>query len=557
MKSYWKEVTYREGTMYDVVRETAKKYPSYLAYDFMGKKVTYNSFIKQIDCAAAALSEIGVKEDEIVCIAMPNVPQALIFLYAVNRIGAVANMIHPLSSPQEMKEFIDRVNAKTLILMDQFYRTFEEVKENTKLEHIIVASAIEVIPRLKKIPYAITQGRKIEKPIWDERTISFSEFMKKGIGNKPNIPVKDHTHLPAVILHSGGTTGKIKGVCHSNYSFNSNVLQMQATGNYLPGDKMLTIMPIFHGNGLAIGVHLVLHFGGCCVLIPRFSPKSYAKDLLKNRCNYTSGVPTLFEKIIEVPEMAKADLSFLKGVFCGADALTVELQNKLNKFFHEHNATVSIRQGYGMTEGVVATTLNPEEIQREGSIGIALPDVDIKIIDPKTDEELPCGEIGEIIFSSVTNMLYYYDDEEETNIILRPRDNGKKYIYSGDLGYIDEEGFVFFKGRIKRMIVTNGYNVFPLELENIIQKHLTVENCCVVGIPDKERIEKVVAFIVLQNGIEATKEIKEDIKEYCRKRIAKYAIPRELVFVDSLPTTKLGKVNYKELIKRYSIIVKN
>ena len=548
MSSYWKQVEYRSGTIYDLLKESGQKYRNNIAYDFMGKKVTYGSFLKQVDRASAALSVLGVKEDEIVCIAMPNVPQALIFFYAANRIGAVVNMIHPLSSPQEIKSFVNRVKAHTILVMDQFYPVVKQIRAETELQNVIVASAGEAVPFIKKLPYKLTQGRKIKKPGKNDNAILFPDFMRMGNNASPVLPTKDRTNLPAVILHSGGTTGKIKGVCHSNFAVNAAVLQMNATGNYLPKEKMLTIMPIFHGNGLVIGVHLVLYFGGCCVLIPRFSPQSYVSDLLKNRCNHTSGVPTLFEKIIEVPEMKKADLSFLRGVYCGADALTAELQNKINRFLREHNSPVMIRQGYGMTEGIVATTLNPVSEQREGSIGLPLPDVTLKIVAPGTDVELPCGEVGEIVFSSVTNMLYYYDDEEETNLTLKLHSDGRKYIHSGDLGYVDKDGFVFFKGRLKRMIVTNGYNVYPLELENIIQKHTFVQKCCVVGLPDKERIEKVAVFTVLAPGVIPDEKTRLLLNDYFKENIAKYAIPRMTVFVDSFPTTKVGKIDYNKLI---------
>lgn len=551
MKSYWKPVEYRSGTLYDLIKESSQKYSDNVAYEFMGNKVTYREFLKQIDCAASALSFIGVKENEIVCIAMPNVPQTLIFFYAVNRIGAVANMIHPLSSPQEIRSSVNKVGAETILVMDQFYTGVKEIREQTKLRNVIVAGIAEALPFMKKLPYALTQGRKIPKVGKGENIIRFSDFMKTAKTSSPVIPVTDRTHMMAVILHSGGTTGKIKGVCLSNYSVNSAVLQMEATGNYMPKEKMLTIMPVFHGNGLAIGVHLLLRFGGCCVLIPRFSPQSYAHDLLKHRCNYTSGVPTLFEKIIEVPEMKRADLSFLRGVFCGADFLSAELQNRINCFLRDHNSPVLIRQGYGMTEGVVASVLSPGEEQKEGSVGVPLPDVDLKIVEPGTDNELPCGEVGEIAFSSVTNMMCYYDDDEETDITLKLHRDGKKYVHSGDLGYVDEDGFVFFKGRLKRMIVTNGYNVFPLEIENIIQKHPFVRNCCVVGLPDKKRIEKVAVFILLEQGVAADETTSSQLQAYFRDNIAKYAMPRTIEFLSSFPTTKVGKTDYVKLVSDY------
>ena len=247
--------------------------------------------------------------------------------------------------------------------------------------------------------------------------------------------------------------------------------------------------------------------------------------------------------------MKNADLSFLKGVFSGADYLSVELERRINEFLKNHNSSICVRQGYGMTEGVVASSLNPIVGNKEGTIGIPLPDTKMKIVKPGTDEELPVGEVGEIVFSSLTNMLGYWKDQEETAETMKLHSDGLYWIHSGDLGSEDEDGFFHFKGRIKRMIVTNGYNVFPLELENIIEGCPLVDRCCVLGIPDKERVELVKAFIVLKSNVDRSEETKESIKEYCKTRIARYAMPRKMEFLDELPKTKIGKVDYNQLLK--------
>lgn len=543
------KLEYLKGKLFDSVLEMAEKNPNNIAYEFMGKKVNYKKFISQIDVCAKALSKIGVKEDDIVCIAMPNVPQAIVMFYAVNKIGAISNMIHPLSSENEMLQLLNRVKAKTLLLMDQFYSSIKNIRKETSLENVIVASIKEALPAVKKIPYALTLGRKVPKIDKGEDVIRYSDFLKSIKGADIHLPtISDREEKMAVILQSGGTTGKMKGVCLSNKSINACAVQMKAANPMIAStDKMLSVMPIFHGNGLVIGVHTMLITGARCILIPRFSPATYAKDLLKHKCNYMSGVPTLFEKLMDVDCMKNADLSFLKGVFSGADYLSVELERKLDAFFEEHNCPVKIRQGYGMTEGVVATSLNPMVDFKEGSIGLPLPDTNMKIVEPGTDKELPVGEIGEIVFSSLTNMMGYYNDEEETKNTLRLHSDGKYWIHSGDLGSRDKDNFYYFKGRIKRMIVTNGYNVFPMELENIIEGNEMVDRCCVIGIPDKERIEKVKAYIVLKKGFERTDETKDKLKTFFKSNIAKYAIPREIEFVDDLPKTKIGKVDYNKL----------
>lgn len=543
-------VVYPKGKLIDPVLEIARQFPQNIAYEFMDKKCTYARFIEQVETCARALTAIGVKQNEVVCIAMPNVPQAIVFFYAVNRIGAVANMIHPLSSEGEMLQFINRVGAKTLLLMDQFYGSVQNIRGQTGLENVIVASIGEALPALKKLPYKLTLGRKVKKIPEGEKIVRWPVFLKLAgtIWALPDVGGREDE--TAIILHSGGTTGKIKGVCLSNRSVNACAAQMKAANPMIDAsDKMLTVMPIFHGNGLVIGVHTMLITGAKCVLIPRFTPATYAKDLLKYKCNYMSGVPTLFERLMEVDCMQKADLSFLKGVFSGADYLSVELERRIDAFLEAHNSPVKVRQGYGMTEGVVASSLNPVTGIKEGSIGLPLPDTKMKIVRPGTDEELPLGETGEIVFSSVTNMQGYYQDEEETANTLRRHGDGLLWIHSGDLGTEDTDGFFYFKGRIKRMIVTNGYNVFPMELENIIEGCDLVDRCCVLGVPDKERVEKVKAFIVLKKGVAPDEATTEQIKTYCRARIARYAMPREIEFIDALPKTKVGKVDYTKLLQ--------
>jgi len=540
-----------EGTLYDNIKHASEVYPEKAAYEFLGKVTSYKTFIAEIDTAARALISLGVKEDEIVCVAMPNVPQAVIFFYALNRIGAVTNMIHPLSSENEMEQFLNRVHAKTLLMMDQFYSSVQNIRKNTPVENLIIASAADDLPWFKKLPYRLTSGREIKRIPKGEKVIFWNDFMKLASRVEKCPEIGDRTDKTAAILHSGGTTGKIKGVCLSNRSINCSARQMLSFNpGVCSGDKFLTVMPIFHGNGLVIGLHLMLSVGGESVLLPRFTPASYAENLIRHRCSFICGVPTLFSKMTETPALKKADLSFLKGVFSGADFLSVETEKRVNDFLKAHHSPVTVRQGYGMTEGVVASTLMPPDLVKPGSIGKPFPGVTLKIVEPGTEQEVPCGEVGEIVFSSVTNMMGYYEDPEETAITLWKHSDGKEYIHSGDLGYVDAEGFVYFKGRSKRMIVTNGYNVFPLDMENIIESNPLVDRCCVLGVPDAERIEKVKAYIVLKAGIQATEETKQQLNEFCRKHIVRYAVPREIELVRELPKTKVGKVDFRRLIEQ-------
>ena len=351
------------------------------------------------------------------------------------------------------------------------------------------------------------------------------------------------------MLYSGGTTGTTKGIVLSNNNFNNLGEQIVATNPmYRHGDRMLAAMPMFHGFGLGVCIHSLLSQGGRVILLPRFTPKSYAKAILKNKCNFIAGVPTLFEALLRIPQMEGKDLSYLKGVFSGGDSLSIELKKKLDKFLYDHNATIQVREGYGTTETVTACCLTPPKMYKEGSIGIPFPDTYMKIVKPNTDEEVPYGTEGEILISGPTNMQYYWENEEETAMTLRKSEkDGLTWVYTGDLGYMDDEGFIYFRGRSKRMIISSGYNIYPAQLENIIDAHEDVLMSCIIGVPDAYKMHKVKAFVALKPGIEPSDEEKEKILAHCRKHLAKYEMPYDIEFRESLPKTLVGKVAYRIL----------
>ena len=339
-----------------------------------------------------------------------------------------------------------------------------------------------------------------------------------------------------------------KGIVLTNRIFNALSRQVVAANPmFRPGDKMLAAMPLFHGFGLGVCIHTMLAQGGRCILIPRFTAKSYAKQITKYRCNFIAGVPTLYEALLRLPGMENADLSSLKGVFSGGDSLSVELKKKFDKFLYDHNASIQVREGYGTTETVTACCLTPPHMFKEGSIGVPFPDTYIKIVKPGTDEELPYGEEGEILLAGPTVMKEYMKHPEETAQTLRTHADGLQWVYTGDLGTMDSEGFVYFRGRAKRMIISSGYNVYPGQLENILDAHEKVHMSCVIGIPDSYKMQAVKAFIMLKEGVPPTEETKEEIMAYCRKHIAKYAIPKEIEFRSELPKTLVGKVAYRVL----------
>ena len=556
VKTPWKKflggvpstLEYFEGSMFEAVEKIAKEYPSGIAFDFMGRSTTYSKMIDEIRKCAKALKTIGVREGDRVTIAMPNCPQAIYMFYAINLVGGVANMIHPLSAEKEIEFYLNESESVTAITLDQFYGKFENIRQNTKVVNIIIASVKDELSKPIKAGYMLTEGRKIQKIPQDAPIIRWNDFMKLGKHCFYNYSVSRAADDPAVILYSGGTTGTTKGIVLTNKNFNALGQQVVAANPmFRPGDKMLAAMPLFHGFGLGVCIHTMLSQGGRCILVPRFTAKSYARLIVKYKCNFIAGVPTLYEALLRLPSMEGANLSCLKGVFSGGDSLSVELKKKLDKFLYDHSSTIQVREGYGMTETVTACCLTPPHMFKEGSIGLPFPDTYIKIVKPGTEEELPYGEEGEILLSGPTVMKEYMNHPEETAKTLQKQSDGLTWVMSGDLGIMDSEGFIYFRGRAKRMIISSGYNVYPSQIENILDAHEYVQMSCVIGVPDAYKMQKVKAFVKLAAGVAPSEETKQELLAYCKKHIAKYAMPYDIEFRDDMPKTLVGKVAYRAL----------
>ena len=539
---------YFQGSMVEAVERVADQYPKLTAYSFMGSCVSYKKLVEQIHACAASLKACGIQPDQRVTICLPNVPMAVIMFYAVNEIGAIANMIHPLSAEGEIEFYLNDSESVAAITVDMFYQKFASIRRNTpKLKTLVVCSVKDGLKPLVKLGYAMTQGRKIPKLPKDGSYLTWKQFMALG-KNVSDPRVARAANDPAVILYSGGTTGVTKGILLSNLNFNALGAQIIATNPmFRPGDKMLTIMPMFHGFGLGVSVHSMLVNGGQCVLVPRFTPKTYADLLRKHKPNFIAGVPTLYEALLRVDGVDSLDLSCLKGVFSGGDSLSVELKKRFDQFLHDHGAKISVREGYGTTECVTASCLTPIDEYREGSIGIPFPDTYYKIVKVGTEDEVPYGEEGEICLAGPTVMLEYVNHPEETAATRRVHADGMTWIHTGDLGMMDKDGFIYFRQRIKRMIITSGYNVYPSQIENILDAHDAVHMSCVIGVKDPYKMQKVKAFVMLKPGYEPTEATKKDILDYCRKKIAKYAMPYDIEFRDELPKTLVGKVAYRVL----------
>ena len=537
---------YPSKTMYQLVRETAQRHPQLTAYLFFGKATRYDAFVKKVEAAARGLYHLGIRKGDRVTICMPNTPQALACFYGLNRIGAVPNMIHPLSAVQEIDFFLKVSHSKAILTLDQFYGKVAQVAGEDVT--ILIAKIADELPFPLNAAYPLTKGGRAIPKLPKSGYLLWTEMVAAG-KNETLPPDDGEAEDCGAILYSGGTTGTTKGIRLSNLNFNALALQTIAASGLvsITGMKMLSIMPVFHGFGLGIGIHTALVGGGTCILVPQFSVQIYADILKKQKPNLVPGVPTLFEALLRAEGLEGVDLSFLKGIFSGGDSLSPELKRKVDRFLREHNCSEQIREGYGTTECVTASCLTPKDYARPGSIGVPFPDTYYKIVTPGTDRELPPNAEGEICLSGPTVMLGYLDNYEETVQVLRRHYDGRLWLHTGDLGYMDQDGFLYFRQRIKRMIVTSGYNVYPSQLENILDGHEKVLLSCVIGVKDSYRGQRVRAYIVPAPGVTPSKALEEEILAYCRERIAKYAMPREIVFREELPKTLVGKVAYRVL----------
>ncbi|MCL2213392.1 MAG: acyl--CoA ligase [Oscillospiraceae bacterium] len=543
-------LTYPEATMYELMVKSKEATPDAIALEFMGKNTTYREFVHQVEQTANAFLAMGVKENDRVTISMPNTPQAIAAFYALNRIGAIANMIHPLSAPGEILFAMNLAKSSVILTLDKFVPNVTEIiAQLDRPAKVIVARISDALPQPKKILFAMLKERKQTPVPKSPQYIMWNDFIARGASHPATPPSKKDYREEAVILYSGGTTGTNKGIRLSSANFNATAFQtVAASGYHVYKFKLLAVMPIFHGFGLGVSIHTALINSCTAILMPQFNLKTYATNLRDKKPDIIAGVPTLYQALLKAEDLKNADLSFLKGMFSGGDTLSIELKRKVDAFLRERGAKIQVREGYGSTETVTATCLTPPDQYREGSIGIPYPDMYFKVVKPGTTDELPLGEDGEICVTGPSLMLGYLDNPEETADAIKVHADGHSWLHSGDLGKIDEDGFIYFLQRIKRMIVASGYNIYPSQIENIIEQCPKVMQSCVIGVPDEYRMRKIKAFVALRPEFKGQEEAaKTEIMALCTKNIAKYAMPAEIEFRDELPKTLVGKVAYRVL----------
>lgn len=546
-----RKIKFTEKTIYEYLKECVGVDTDFIALNYFGTRISFNELFLRIDQASKSLRSLGVKPGDVVTICMPTTPEAIISFYACNNIGAVADMVHPLSSEEQIKLYLNESKSRFLIMLDSNYDKYKNVLPDTLVYKTVFVSPKESMPPLLSVGYSLTRGLKVKKPKFsDIDYLTWKEFLLKGVNYNKPFENKMKSKDLAVILHSGGTTGKPKGIMISNYSFNAEAQQGGVNVcEVRPKDKILTILPIFHGFGLNICIHCPLCLKVETIIMPEYDGNRFGKIMKDLKPNVLAGVPTLWEGMMNNKKLDDADLSKMKYIISGGDFLSIPLEKKMNNFLHTHGANINITKGYGMTESVAATSYTFDGTNEPGSIGIPMIGNDFSICNPDTLEELPFGEEGEICVNGPTVMMGYLNNQEETDNVLKKHKDGKTWLHTGDLGYISPDGIIFFTGRLKRMIVSSGFNVYPNIIEEVIEKHEAVAKCCVIGIPHKYKMRVAKAFIVLEKDKKPTPQIKREIIDLCKKNLAAYALPKDYEFRDSLPKTLYNKINYRELEK--------
>ena len=533
-------------TMYELLRDMAQKYSDKTALFFMGAKLSFSRLMDMIDQCAAAFTAYGIKPGDCVLQSMPNVPNALIIFYALNKLGVRVAMTHPLYSSTELAEFVRETNSVWCVTVDMFYDRFKDILRPD--QKLLITRISDFLPGAKKVAFNIIKGRQNRIPE-DSRVIYWKDFLKKAEGVEFAYQRRINPEEGAVVLFSGGTTNLPKGILLSSYNFNALSSSIAPFSNFTSNDSVIAILPVFHGFGLGICIHSILCNGGTVYLEPKFSTKIYIDSLRKHQPTFIAGVPTMFEAMLRDKNFSKVRFDRLRAIYCGGDSLSPELKARFDERLKAQGSKVELVEGYGLTETVTGCVLTPPGLYRKGAIGVPMPNMLAKIVDINTKEELPYGEVGEIALAGPTVMLEYINNPEETAKTIRTDEQGIRWLYTGDIGYMDEDGFLYFKSREKRMLKVSGVSVYPMQVEQVLESHELVFRACVVGVPDDYQMTSVKAYVVLEDPSLATDETKRILIRHCQKHLIKWSVPRAIEFRDKLPTTLVGKVEYSALEK--------
>ena len=536
-------------TIYEYLWENNKDFPNDIALIYFGRNITYGELFKNIEIAASALISVGVKENDIVTIALPTIPEALYLVYALNKIGAVTNMIHPLAGENEIVNYLNEVKTTHFFMFYDTYKIIKNALNRTTVKKGVVISVAE------SLPFGLKQLYKIktkEKSSFSSATlICWNEFLKQGKFTTTSAYKKDSS-TPAIISHTGGTTGEPKGVVLSDISINTLIWEIGCNLLHNRQEIMMPVLPPFINYSLVNCMLEPLAFGFKVVLIPKYEPDKFDEYINKYHPNHINSIPAYWEVLLSNKRMETTDLSCLRHVFYGGEGMNEKIEESVNNLLLSRGAKYKLAKGLGSTEMVSAATASYQECNLLGSVGIPLVKVNCKIIDPENGEELVCNKEGEICFSGPQLMIEYYNNQAATDDIIKIHEDGERWLHTGDLGYLNSDGVLFVSGRIKRIIMTKGNDgivtkMFPDRIEKVVMEHPAIELCCVIGVTDETRINYAKVFVVLTEGYTKNEEITEQILTLCYDNLPEYMVPEEIVYRNDLPRTDRGKIDYRAL----------
>ncbi len=541
-----------ECTIYEYLWINNKDYPKDIAIDYYGRRVTFGELFDSIDSTAKGFAAIGVKKGDIVTVALPSIPEALYVIYALNRLGAVANMIHPLAGRKEILHYIQETESRIVVVFDGAYEIIGQSIGETCVEHAVVVSAADSLPKGRKMLYSMKQKR-VKLPAGSPYT-HWKHFIRSG-KNVILPDVKKDPHEMAVISHTGGTTGDPKGVMCSDVSINALIYQIVLNFEYTRQETCLVVLPPFVNYSLIESMLAMLHIGFTVALIPQYIPLKFGEYIKKYKPYVIFSIPAYWEALLKIRNIESVDMSCLRYCLYGGEAMGNDAETEINALLQKCSSRGRLFKGIGSTEMMAAATATYENCNEIGSAGVPLVWVNCKITEPDTLNELSYNQEGEICFTGPTLMLGYYHKPDETNEVVKLHADGYKWLHTGDIGYINENGTVYITGRIKRIIMTRGNDgnitkMFPDRIEKAIYRHPGVEQCCVIGVPDEGRINYPKAFVVLKNKNQ-TDHVKDEIREKCAWDLPTYMIPEEIQFVNDMPRTPRGKIDYRALEKNF------
>lgn len=536
-------------SVYSYLQEHSKHYLNNTAIIYYGRKIKYKTLLQEIDRTTKAFIALGIKKGDVVTICSVNVPEVIYAFYALNRLGAVSNMVDPRTNTERIAQYMETAKSKIVLSLDKVLPRFIKISESGTLEKIIVLSPSDSLPFPLKLGYHLKNNNKITA---NQYCLNWNSFIEKSNSiDQTIVEPKYEKNYPATIVYTGGTTGIPKGAVLSNDSLNALTIEYSTNGmDYSPGQKFLNIMPPFIAYGVSCGLNMTLSIGLTNILIPQFDPEQFDKLIMKYKPEHFIGVPTHFEKLINSSNANKLDLSFVKTAAAGGDALVPESEERINSFFKLHGCKYEIIKGYGMTELGSAAATTKDGANKIGSVGIPLPQNIVTVRDSESHNELKYNQEGELYIYSATCMSTYINAPEEVKNVFWIDEKGVKWVKTGDIGYIDEDGFIFLKGRIKRMIIRpDGHNVWPSQIEAIIAKHPAVNQCAVVGlpVPGIQNGQIPTAFIVVKEGIQHTQRLLNEIENFTKEHMPERDTASDFRFIDELPMTNIGKIDYRAL----------